>query len=224
MSMKRFVAGLGALVFYSGAALAGSEVSRSFRTVANAGGVEHVLVDISIGEVTIRSGSTSQIEVTGTIERNYEGVRGRRKAKEILDDTEIEVTVRGDRASIRERLGPSARSGRGRWLKSQLDIRITLPSGVNLEVEQSIGELDIAGDFRDVDVEMGIGELTVRLPKKNIRELNVGATIGEVHTDVGDRVFTREGLFAGRTHYVNSGGTNVVDVHLKVGEVEVSLD
>lgn len=222
--MKHILASFGVLALCSGTAFAHREVSRTFHTVANATGVEHVSIDISVGEVTIRSAPAPQIELSGRMERDYGGVRGRRRAQEILDDTEIEVEVRGSRATIRERLGPAARRGHARWLRSALDIRITLPAGVNLEVEQTIGELDIAGDFRDVDVDMKVGEVTVRLPKRNVRELSARATIGEVHTDVGDRIFSRDGLFAGRTRYVNAAGTGVVDVRLKVGEVEVSLE
>lgn len=222
--MKRILAGFGALALCSTTAFAHREVSRTFRTVANAAGVEYVSIDISVGDVTIRSAAGTQIEVSGRLERDYDGNRSRRRAEEILDDTEIEIEVRGNRATIREKLGPAARRGYARWLRTALDIRITLPAGVNLEVEQRIGELEIDGNFRDLDVDMGIGELTVRLPKRNVKELSARTTIGEVHTDVGDAMFSREGLFAGQTRYINAAGTGMVNVRLRVGELEVRLE
>jgi hypothetical protein len=71
---------------------------------------------------------------------------------------------------------------------------------------------------------MTVGELTVRLPKKNVKELNASTTIGEVHADLGDKVLSREGVFAGRARYENESGIGVVDIRLKIGEVDVTLD
>jgi hypothetical protein len=221
--MKKILLCAGVAVLAAGTAVADSEVGRSFRAVSPAAGVEHVIVEISVGQVTIRTGSENQIEVAGSIRREYDGSeRSRRRATEVIENTQIKIELRGDRAFVTEELGPGA--GRGKWHHSELEVRITVPRGVNLDVKQSVGELNIKGEFRDLTAEMTVGELNVRLPRKNVKELSASTTIGEVHADLGDRVLTREGVFAGRTHYANESGIGVVDIRLKIGEIDIALD
>jgi hypothetical protein len=221
--MKKILLCAGIAVLAAGTAVADSEVGRTFRAVSPATGIEHVIVEISVGSVTVRTGTQNQIEVAGSIRRDYDGSeRSRRRATEVIENTQVKIELRGDRAFVSEELGSGA--GRGKWHHSELEVRITVPRGVNLDVKQSVGELDIKGDFRDVTAEMTVGELTVRLPRKNVKELKAGATIGEVHADLGDRVLSREGVFAGRTHFISETGIGVVDIRLKIGEVDITLD
>ena len=212
------------LFLMASVAMADSEVGRTIHKSIRAEGVKNIQVEVHVAELEIRTGPAREILISGSIRREYDGERGRERATEIVEGTDIEVLIRGDQATIREKRAASARSGTARWVSSEIDIRITVPAGSNLEVEMNVGELDIEGDFRDLDVEMNVGELSVRLPKRNVREMSASTRIGEVHADLGERTITKEGILAGRTRYVSDTGIGIVELSLDIGEIDVALE
>jgi hypothetical protein len=92
-----------------------------------------------------------------------------------------------------------------------------------VEVHQKAGEVKVAGSFGDIDVKMRAGEVTINTPKRNVRELLASTSVGEVHTNLGDRLVSKQGVFPGRTHYLNEGGRSMVSVDLMAGEVDIVL-
>lgn len=214
----------GLLLLIASVGLADSEVGKTIRKTVSAEAVNDVSVEIRIAEMTIRTGPGKEIIVHGTIRREFGTTRGRQRATEIVNDTDIDVVVQGSRAFIREKLGPGARKRSARWVQSEVKLNITLPRNSDLDVEMNIGELEITGEFRNVTVEMNIGELTVKVPKKDIKELTAGVRIGEVHADLGERTISKEGILAGRTRYVSDTGDYVVDLSLDIGEIDVTLE
>lgn len=214
---------IASLFLMASVAMADSEVGKTIRKSISAQGVKSIEVKISVASLEIRTSAAREIQISGAIRREYDSPRGRERARKIVEDTDIEVLVRGDQATIREKKEGAARSGTARWVSNEVELRITLPAGSNLEVEMDVGELDIDGDLRDVGVEMNVGELSVRLPKRNVKELSAGARIGEVHADFGERTVTREGILAGRTRYASDTGIGIVDLSLDIGEVDITL-
>jgi hypothetical protein len=70
---------------------------------------------------------------------------------------------------------------------------------------------------------MRAGEIDLRVPRATVRELNASCRIGEVRTNTGTELVTREGVFPGRTKFVNKAGKSRVNVHVTAGEVDVTL-
>ena len=198
------------------------EVEHKFQSAVPRGQVRRVLVDIPHGNFTVRNGAAGSINVSGVASRDYDGRSERVWAQKVVDDTSVEVYVNGADAIVRRKFGRNAGSWRAQKFTA-IDLRLDLPAGVDIEFETSAGEVDIAGDFGDVSVDLRAGEVDVRVPRAKVREVNASCRVGEVRTHLGNEVVTKEGILPGRTHFFNPRGTSRVNVHVTAGEVDVTL-
>jgi len=203
-------------------AVAAEDVEHAFQTSVPRGQVQRVIIDIPFGEFTVRNGAPNAITVAGIASRDYDGQRERIWAQQVVNDTSVEIAVRGSEATVRRKFGEKAKSWRARKFTG-IDVKIELPPGVDVRFETSAGEIDVSGHFGDLDIDLGAGEIDVRVPRSTVRELNASCRIGEVRTNLGTEIVTREGIFPGKTHFYNAGGRAHVNVHTTVGEVRVTL-
>jgi hypothetical protein len=199
-----------------------SDVEHQFQNAVAAGKVSRVVVEIPFGSFTVRNGSSERIALSGIASRDYDGQRERIWAQKVVDDTSAEIEIRGAEAIVKTKFGPNAKSWRARKFTG-MDLRLELPAGLDLKFDTSAGEIDIEGDYGDIDVDLRAGEIRVKVPQSAVRELNASCRIGEVVTNLGKEIVTREGVLPGRTHFYNADGRTHVNVHTTVGEVDVIL-
>jgi hypothetical protein len=211
-----------ALMLLATAALADREVTQHFDSSLPARSIRRVLIDVPAGEIKVRNGAGDSIAVTGFARREYDDSDEREEYQRIVDDIRAEIFVNNDEAVVRRRFGPNAQSW-GAAKFTSFDITVDVPKGVSIELATRVGEVKIDGTFGDIDVDLRAGEIEVRLPRASVRELSASCRIGEVHTDLGEQIVDREGVFPGRTHFFNAGGRSRVNVHTTVGEVRVVL-
>lgn len=213
-----------ALLLAAGTALADQEVTHTFATAVPRGGAQRVFVDITAGEIEVRNGAADRIAVHGEIRRRYDGHNQREKQQAIADDISMTVVVRNGEAVVRPKYGPNAQSWSARSHHSGLNVVIEVPPGVDLELGTRYGEINIDGSFGNIATDLRAGEIDLRTPRANVRELNASVRVGEVHTNLGHTSEDHEGLFPGGTHWLNSsGGKSNVTVHTTMGEVTVTL-
>jgi hypothetical protein len=212
-----------AAMLVAGAALADDEVTHPFATTAARGHVRRVVIDIPAGEVRIRNGATNRIVVSGTSKRHFDGYRRRAKEQQIADDISAEVVIHGDEATVRRHFGPAAQSWSARSYHSEVDVTVEIPAGVDVDMSTRYGSVDIEGAFGNIDTDLRAGEVHVRTPRANVRNLNASVSIGEVHTYFGDRYIENEGILPRAAHFHNAGGRSDVNVHTTFGEVHVTL-
>ncbi|HUP44361.1 MAG TPA: hypothetical protein VM779_02505 [Thermoanaerobaculia bacterium] len=215
-----------ALLILSLVALSASaeeRVSSPFRSEAAGNAIRRVIVDIPTGAIEIRNGSPDRLVAAGRVSRDPDGPRSRDKEQRIVNDTSVEIVLRNDEAIVQRRYGLNAQGWRAQSFTSY-EVRLELPPGVSVDVKTRAGEVSIEGRFGDIDVDLRAGEVNVRLPRKDVRELRASCRIGEVRTNIGSEIVEREGLFPGRTRYINPEGRSFVNVHTTVGEVRVTLD
>ena len=217
----RYATFLAASLLLAATALA-DDVEHSFQTSIPRGQVQRVVIDIGFGEFTVRNGAATHITVAGIASRDYDGQRERIWAQKVVDDTSVEIQVNGAEAIVRKKFGPNAKSWRARKFTG-VDLKLDLPPGIDVKFETNAGEIDMAGHFGDIDIDLSAGEIDVRVPRSTVRELNASCRIGEVRTNLGTEIVTREGLFPGKTHFYNAAGRAHVNVHTTVGEVDVTL-
>lgn len=198
------------------------DAEHPFQASVPRGQVQRVTIDIPFGSFTIRNGSGSTLSLSGIASRDYDGERERVWAQKVVDDSSVEFYVNGAEAVVRRRFGPNADGWRARKFTGY-DLRLDLPPGVDLVFETSAGDIDVSGDFGDVDIDLRAGEIDLRLPKSRVRELRASCRIGEVRTNIGNEIVEREGIFPGRTRYLNPEGRSFVNLHTTVGEVNVEL-
>ena len=204
------------------AAFADREVRHDFRVASAAAGIQKVIVEIPISEMKVTTSTAKEIVVSGYVTREYDRLSEMAGAERIAKNSGMEIDIRGSRAIIRRKFAADL-PRRAKNSDTEFHLNVTLPDGVDLEIRQRIGELELEGAFGNIDIDMSIGEVTIHVPKKNIKELSARTTIGEVRTNVGDRIISREGIFAGRTHFYNDGGRSTLNVRLTIGEIDIAL-
>ena len=203
------------------AAFAG-DAEHSFQASVPRGKVERVLIDIPYGSFTVRNGAANRIALSGIASRDYDGAKEAKWAQEVVNDTAVEIYVNGAEAIVRRKFGKKADGWRERKFTG-LDLRLELPPGVDIEFETSAGEVDLAGTYGNIDIDMRAGEIELRIPKAGVRELSASCRVGEVRAHLGHEIVSREGVFPGRTKYFNAAGKHHVSVHVTAGEVDITL-
>lgn len=221
--MRRPLLFLAVLLLAAGSAAADQDATHPFTATAAARGVRFVTVDIPAGDIRIRNGAAGAIAVSGNVRRRYDGWRRSEETQRIVDDTSVEVIVRGDHATVRRRFGPAADTSRGRNWHSRFEVTIDLPPGVAVDLGTHFGEIDVDGAFAAIDADLTAGEVRVRTPKANVHALTASVMVGEVHTYLGDHSVHHEGVFPRTAHWTNAAGRSDVNVHTTFGEVSVTL-
>src|ERR1051325_6413715 len=187
-----------ALLFTATAAFAGFD-----QTIAR-GAVRRIVVDVPAGEVTVRNGAADRITISGYARRH----------EVVIDSAKLVLRVDGDEATV-------AREGGTHF--TNYSLRVDVPPATAVAAGTRYGRVRIDGTFGDVNVSLSAGEVRLETPRAAVRELNASAMVGEVHTNLGARTIQREGLFPGRTHWENTAGRSVVNMHTTAGEVHVRL-
>jgi hypothetical protein len=222
-TMRRTVFSLALAGLFTVPVMAAESVVRQVEHKLSTSGVSRVFVEFPLSSLKIRNTTGSTAFVSGTIERDFVTGRGEKKAKEILDDTDVELSMRGRSLYIRPKLGPAARGFLRSSRDSKFRLTIDLPQNVDLQIDQSVGQLDLTGSYGNVEMNMSVGDIKVRMPRDGVRELMASASIGEVRTNLGERIVTAEGFFAGSTHFINDAGRSTVKVKLRVGDADIEL-
>ena len=202
--------------------LSAADAVHRFESVIPRGGVKRVVIDVPAGSFIIRNGSDEKLSVAGVVSRDYDNANEGRWAQKVVDDISVAYSVNGSEAVLRPKFGPDARSWRARRFNG-IELRIDIPIGVDVVFETSAGEIDMIGDFGDIDIDLRAGEVELKMPRARVKELRASARIGEVRTHLGDEVVTREGILPGRTSFSNPTGVSHVNLHVTTGEIDVTL-
>jgi hypothetical protein len=211
-----------ALLLTATTVLAEERVENRFEAAVPPGRVKRVVIDIPSGDITIRNGRADRLHVSGTVSREPDNSRNRDKEQRIVNHTSVEIVVRNEEATFQRKFGPDAQAWRAQSFTAY-QLVVELPPGLSVDVKTSAGEITLEGSFGDIDVDLRAGEIHARLPRGQVRELRASCRIGEVRTNIGNEIVEREGLFPGRTRYINPQGRSFVNLHTTFGEVNVEL-
>ena len=210
------------LVFTALPLLAEPKVRHQFESSIARGSVRRVVVDIPAGDITIRNGAADKLAVSGYVLREPDSERSRAKEQRIVNDTTVEIYASNDEAIVRRRFGPEADSWRG-GMFSDYHVRLEIPPGMDVDIRTRVGDISMEGSYGDIDIDLRAGDVDLRIPQREIRELEASCRVGEVRTKIGDEITEREGLFPGKTRYSNPAGKSIVNVHVTAGEIWVTL-
>lgn len=199
------------------------DVEHAFQSVVPRTGVQRVVIEIPYGSFTVRNGAADKLSVSGIASRDYDTAKEKAWAQKVVDDTSVEFVINGAEAVVRRKFGRNADSWRAQRFTG-FDIRLDLPPGIDVEFETSAGEVNLAGDFGDIGIEMSAGEIQARLSRAKVRELNASCRVGEVRTHIGNEVITKEGVLPGKTNFFNAEGKTHVNIHVTAGEIDVTLE
>jgi len=204
-------------------ARADHHLTHRFETSVPLRNIRRVIVAIPAGGIHVTNGKSNDIVASGAVRREYDDDDDRAELQRVIDDIDVEVYTNGSEAIVRRHYGPNAHGWRITKMAA-VDLDLAVPPGVDIEFETKAGEIWLDGTFGNIDTDLRAGEIHVRTPRANVKELSASTRIGEVHTSLGDRRIDREGVFPGTTHFVNpEGGRSTMNLHTTVGEVHVTL-
>jgi hypothetical protein len=190
---------------------------------ASVPGALRLEIDMPAVDLVIENGPEGMIGIEGTVERRVRRQKDHARAQQIVDASSVRIDVQGSRAFLRRTFDKGAQGRSAQGGKTRFRLHLRVPSGINIEMNQKAGEVTLAGSFGDIDIHLNAGEVSLRIPKRSVRELLADVKVGEVNTNLGDRIIQKEGLFAGKTHFFNEGGRFVVNVGVLAGEVDIEL-
>lgn len=145
------------------------------------------------------------------------------------DEDAFERRVRDYDAVARragDRLRVEIRSPRMRWHRNiDVSVIVRVPRRMPLEVDMAVGSLSVRGVERSVRLQLGIGEVDLRVPALGVRDVRVTLAIGEASLATGGgRLVESTSVFGGGLKWSEGRGAAPVSVRLGIGEVAVILD
>jgi len=215
-------------------------MSRSFAPVILAASL--LCVGIAQARDTREIEKTIELETGQTIRIDIPVAELRIEATE-RRDIGIELTVRcrwqiGDCEDALAELDVSSRSssrrltleltGQRRWHTSLIGVEgtIQIPRTSALEVKMGVADLDIRDVERDLRVDLGVGQVDLRLPEAKIGEVFVDVGIGRAHFLGGGKPQDerRSFLVGNEIHWADGLGESELEIDVGVGEVRIRLE
>jgi len=118
--------------------------------------------------------------------------------------------------------------GLSRWSLERLDLkgRVVYPRWAPLSLRLGIGVAELATGDRDVDVSMGIGELSIRSPRQAVRRVAMRTRIGDatLQGGDGDERARRPLLVGARLEWSEGAGPAEIRARLGIGDARVVLE
>jgi len=189
-------------------------VVRSLTRDIPATGARSVRLELAPGSLSIVASPDGQVHVKLELVCN-----GDDDCDEDASDVRLvtELETRQLRLSVE---GFSGINTHGLHMRGQVQV----PRDRAVEIELAAGELKIEGLEGDVDVDMKAGELSVRMPQRSVRSVQLRGMIGESRLVVDGHSYEHDGIFGHRVRWSEGTGAARVTTNVMVGETHVRLD
>jgi hypothetical protein len=173
--------------------------------------------DLAWGELQIEPTDSAAVEVVVSAECRRDGERCRRR----LSDIDVSASTRRQRLEIEV-------TGMSKWetAKAQVRIVVRVPRRHGLSVAMGAGECVVEGLASDLKVDLGAGEIRVRMPEDAVRSADLSAGVGETTLRLGDGEVAehRSHLVGSTVRWDEGAGEARLELHVGAGEVDVRLD
>jgi hypothetical protein len=192
------------------AALAGASRGIATKSIPIQG-AERVVIDFSVGELEIVAIDGQQIHLS--IEARC---KKDRDCDELSEAVRVITQTRDDEVEIEV--------DDHNWHKDyHLRGRIEVPRSLAVEVRMKVGELDIEGIEKDLDVDLGVGEVDIELPEAAVRSVDLRVSIGEASLRPRSNGSSVRGWLGKQVEWQDGKGRSRVDIDLSVGDARVRL-
>jgi HAE1 family hydrophobic/amphiphilic exporter-1 len=188
-------------------------IDRAYRT----DGVRGVDVSVGFGEVEIVGEDRATVAVEVRLAEDGDDVAGferwskRYRVTARRSGSRLDVEVHTPRIVLRE----------------DVDVQVTVrvPRGLPARVHLGVGSLTVRGLEDDVTLDLGIGEVALRMREEQVRDVRVALGIGEASLETPRRRrIEAASVFGSGLSWKEGRGTAPVSVRLGIGEVAVVLD
>lgn len=181
----------------------------------DASGISMVEIDHPVGELEITPGTGDRIVVRMRVECSSWRGRCEKRVRdiELIGDeggSTLELDIEGFPRSVNH---------------LSVDLEITMPARMSLDIERGVGETRIRGIEGDISLEAGVGEVRIVAPARAVGWVRAECGVGEADLDIPEGRVEREGfLFLGNELKWEGKGQSTIDVELGVGSAEIDLE
>jgi hypothetical protein len=210
------------LALLVGAALLGSlpaaadEVVRTLDRQLSANGVTGIHLDFPVGEMQVDAATGRQVQVQVKLECDS---KRQSRCVEAAKAIEIISSTSSDRLHVGLKGWPKAGT---RGLEAH--VVVSVPRDLPLKAELGVGEMRISGLESDLDADIGVGEITVKMPESAVASVNVDTGVGEANLFARGHHWESSGLVSRELNWSEGRGKAAINVDCGVGEAEVRLD
>jgi len=214
--MRRVIAVAALAAILAAASSATADEVRSFSRSFDGAVLDQPLLDFPIGELEIEGTRSEKLMVEVTIECSR-----RRSLDACIDRAEdIELGSRESDGSIDLWV-----EGYSKWRSRgmHLEMRVLVPAMMDVDVEMSIGELDITEMLGSVTVDMSIGEVTLEGSEEIVGRVSLDTGIGESSLSTHRGRNSSAGVFTREIAWTEGNGDANIKIELGIGEISVRL-
>lgn len=199
------------------AAAGSSETLRNLNLSLDAEALETLSVEVPVGEFHVSGSDASDVRVEVAVRCNRP-VKSRCEAA--AGELALSSNNRGGRLVVEIENWPKNHDNSG----LNLEVRVEMPKGLNLDAELGVGEFEAVGLVGDLSLDLGVGEANIRGRQEHVRRVDLEVGVGEAVLRLGDREIEGKGFIGRELEWAGGTGRAAVEVDCGVGEVDVRLD
>jgi hypothetical protein len=215
MTMKKLALLLGAALLGSLPAAA-DEVVRTLDRQFSAADLSGIHLDFPVGGMEVEAGTGRQVRVQLKLE--CDSARQSR-CVEAAKGIEVVAGKSGDRLHVQLKGWPKVGT---RGLEAHYVVSV--PRDLALRAELGVGEMRISGLENDLDADVGVGEITVKMAESTVASVSVDTGVGDANLFAQGRRWESSGLVSRELKWHEGHGKAAINVDCGVGEAEVRLD
>jgi hypothetical protein len=194
---------------------AADEPIRTLRQEVSLDGATAAQVKVGVGDVRVTGSRRGNASVTVDIRCS---LSDRERCRERAGHIGLEIRRDGDWLVLAvegfPRLGGGGLSA---------DVAVELPAGLRFQADLGVGDVEVRGLESDVEVDVGVGDVTLELPAGKVRSVELDTGVGDAVLDVEGGRVTGAGLVAKGLDWSRGKGEAHVNVNSGVGDITVEL-
>jgi len=171
-------------------------------------GIAVVEISNSVGSIHVLPSRDGDLHIDVELEGKRKGFF-RRKVN--VEDIDLEIRERGDTIFLSFEEDNTNAS----WFMEIPDVEHTI-------VQLGVGEITMEINNTDVDVEMVVGDVSIRAPGNTVGRINLNVGVGDASVDGAD-IITNKSAFISRSIRADGHGSNDMEINLGVGDVDIRL-
>lgn len=166
-----------------------------------AGGYVHVR--LSVGDIHVKRGDSTQIKVEYTVKSERESN---------VKEARMEFEVQGNNARIEfhSHMGGN----------TEFDVEIEVPQSTNIDVHEKVGDLTVDNIEGDKDLELGVGDVRIADGHSGYRTIRASTGIG----DINSPGYGETSGWLGKTLKYHGEGKYELRAHVGVGDIHLEGD
>ena len=191
-----------------------SDEIRSFERTFDARGLQRLTLDIPVAQLEIEGSRSDRIEAEVTVECEWR----KRSCEDLADEIDLVSRKWDDELTLEV-------DGMKKWrsLGITLNIRITAPASLKLELDMGVGEIEISGFKNDLYVDVGVGRVDVRMDESDVLSVSLDTGIGDVQMSYTGGRLEAGGIFDNVLRWAEGSGPARLRLEAGVGEIDVRL-